>query len=119
MQTAPTLLNASIPGIGELVEQLVVELRCPSVMSAEAADSCARLLLIHVARHGRRTSKTLQPLKPDDLARLRDFVIAHLGERILVEDAALAKARLALCAATRQVLASGLALLGVSAPERM
>ena len=30
-----------------------------------------------------------------------------------------AKARLALCAATRQVLASGLALLGVGAPERM
>ncbi len=88
LATAPTLLNASIPGIGELVEQLVVELRCPSVMSAEAADSCARLLLIHVARHGRRTSKTLQPLKPDDLARLRDFVIAHLGERILVADLA-------------------------------
>ena len=28
-------------------------------------------------------------------------------------------ARLVLCAATRQVLANGLALLGVSAPERM
>ena len=28
-------------------------------------------------------------------------------------------ARLALCAATRQVLANGLGLLGVSAPERM
>jgi len=29
------------------------------------------------------------------------------------------QARLALCAATRQVLANGLGLLGVSAPERM
>jgi arginyl-tRNA synthetase len=28
-------------------------------------------------------------------------------------------ARLALCAATRQVLANGLAVLGISAPERM
>jgi len=36
------------------------------------------------------------------------------------EDATpLTHARLALCAATRQVLANGLGLLGVSAPERM
>ncbi len=48
-----------------------------------------------------------------------DFHSYYNGERILVEDATLAKARLALCAATRQVLASGLALLGVGAPERM
>jgi len=48
-----------------------------------------------------------------------DFHSYYNAERILVEDATLAKARLALCAATRQVLASGLALLGVSAPERM
>ena len=48
-----------------------------------------------------------------------DFHSYYNAERILVEDASLAKARLALCAATRQVLASGLALLGVSAPERM
>jgi arginyl-tRNA synthetase len=40
-------------------------------------------------------------------------------ERILVGDSSLAAARLALCAAVRQVLANGLALLGVSAPERM
>ncbi len=48
-----------------------------------------------------------------------DFHSYYNSERILVEDASLAKARLALCAATRQVLASGLALLGVGAPERM
>ena len=48
-----------------------------------------------------------------------DFHSYYNAERILVEDATLAKARLALCAATRQVLASGLALLGVGAPERM
>ena len=48
-----------------------------------------------------------------------DFHSYYNAERILVEDASLAKARLALCAATRQVLASGLALLGVGAPERM
>ncbi len=48
-----------------------------------------------------------------------DFHSYYNAERILVEDATLAKARLALCAATRHVLAGGLALLGVSAPERM
>ena len=48
-----------------------------------------------------------------------DFHSYYNAERILVENALLANARLALCAATRQVLASGLALLGVSAPERM
>ena len=48
-----------------------------------------------------------------------DFHSYYNAERILVEDASLAKARLALCAATRQVLASGLALLGVSALQRM
>ena len=48
-----------------------------------------------------------------------DFHSYYNAERILVEDAMLAKARLALCAATRHVLASGLALLGVGAPERM
>ena len=49
-------------------------------------------------------------------ARLHTY---YNAERFLVEDAALQKARLALVAATRQVLANGLAVLGVSAPERM
>jgi arginyl-tRNA synthetase len=39
--------------------------------------------------------------------------------RILVDDEALKQARLALALAVRQVLANGLALLGVSAPEKM
>jgi arginyl-tRNA synthetase len=38
---------------------------------------------------------------------------------VLVEDADLRNARLALLLATRQVLRNGLALLGVSAPEKM
>ena len=39
--------------------------------------------------------------------------------RVLVEGEAGGGARLALCAAVRQTLANGLALLGVSAPEKM
>jgi arginyl-tRNA synthetase len=41
------------------------------------------------------------------------------AERILVDDEALKLARLALVAATSQVLRNGLAMLGVSAPEKM
>jgi len=48
-----------------------------------------------------------------------EFHSYYNAERILVEDEALCAARLALCAATRQVLANGLSLLGVSAPEKM
>jgi arginyl-tRNA synthetase len=48
-----------------------------------------------------------------------EFHSYYNAERILVEDEALREARLALCAAARQTLANGLALLGVSAPEKM
>jgi arginyl-tRNA synthetase len=48
-----------------------------------------------------------------------EFHSYYNAERILVEDEALRTARLALCAAVRQTLASGLSLLGVSAPEKM
>ena len=47
------------------------------------------------------------------------FHTYYNAERFLVEDETLKHARLALVAATRQVLANGLAILGVSAPERM
>ncbi|MDH5265353.1 MAG: arginine--tRNA ligase, partial [Betaproteobacteria bacterium] len=53
----------------------------------------------------------------DELAaRLHTY---YNAERFLVEDEKLKVARLALVCATRQVLANGLAVLGVSAPERM
>jgi arginyl-tRNA synthetase len=43
----------------------------------------------------------------------------YVACQFLVEDAAMREARLVLIAATRQVLRSGLGLLGVSAPEKM
>ncbi|MBU4612509.1 arginine--tRNA ligase [Achromobacter sp. GG226] len=48
-----------------------------------------------------------------------DFHAYYNAERVLVDDAAVKLARLSLLSATRQVLANGLALLGVSAPQRM
>ena len=41
------------------------------------------------------------------------------AERILVDDVQVKTARLALVAATAQVIRNGLAVLGVSAPEKM
>ena len=61
---------------------------------------------------------------PHDVAfYLRDLAAAlhswYGAERFLVDDAALAAARIALLAATRQVFQSALAMLGVSAPQAM
>jgi arginyl-tRNA synthetase len=55
-------------------------------------------------------------LHDDVAARLHTY---YNAERFLVDDEPLKRARLALVSATRQVLANGLAVLGVSAPERM
>ena len=48
-----------------------------------------------------------------------EFHSYYNAERILLDNEAQRLARLALCAAVRQVLANGLSLLGVSAPEKM
>lgn len=48
-----------------------------------------------------------------------DFHAWYNAERVLVDDIALKHARLRLADTTRQVIANGLELLGVSAPERM
>ena len=48
-----------------------------------------------------------------------DFHAYYNAERVLVDDESTRNARLALLLATRQVLANGLGLLGVSAPQRM
>ena len=55
-------------------------------------------------------------LHDDVAARLHTY---YNAERFLVDDEGLRLARLALVAATRQVLANGLAVIGVAAPERM
>ncbi len=48
-----------------------------------------------------------------------DFHSYYNASRFLVEDEGVKLARLALISATAQVLRNGLALLGVSAPEKM
>lgn len=63
-------------------------------------------------------------LAPHDVAfYLRDIASAfhsyYAAEQFFVPDAALRRARMALLAATRQVLRNALAVIGVSAPEKM
>jgi arginyl-tRNA synthetase len=48
--------------------------------------------------------------------RFHQFYTVH---RVLVDDEELRARRLALCAATKTVLGSGLGLLGVNVPEKM
>ena len=48
-----------------------------------------------------------------------DFHAFYNAERVLVDDAELQSARMALLEAVRTVLRRGMALIGVSAPERL
>lgn len=81
-------------------------------------------LLLKLADYPEMLSRAAADLAPHDLAfYLRDLAGAfhswYAAERFLVDDLALARARMALLAATRQVLRNALQLLGVSAPEAM
>jgi arginyl-tRNA synthetase len=81
-------------------------------------------LMQRLAEFPERVAAAAAELAPHAVAfYLRDlaaeFHSYYNAERILVEDEQVRAARLALCAAVRQVLANGLALLGVSAPEKM
>ena len=81
-------------------------------------------LMLKLADYPEMLARAAAELAPHDLAfYLRDLSAAfhsyYAAERFLVDDEALARARMALLAATRQVLRNALQLLGVSAPESM
>ena len=84
----------------------------------------AQALLRLLARYPEVLSNAAADFAPHDVSfYLRELAAAYHSyydaERILVDDPLLKHARLALVAATAQVLHNGLALLGVSAPEKM
>jgi AraC family transcriptional regulator len=58
------------------------------MLTAEAVDSLSRLLLVRLARQLRDSGTASVPLTPKVLASLRDYIDAHLSERILVADLA-------------------------------
>ena len=81
-------------------------------------------LMLKLADYPAMLTRAAAELAPHDVAfYLRDLAAAfhhyYSAERFLVDDAALARARMALLSATAQVLRNALAVLGVSAPESM
>ncbi len=81
-------------------------------------------LMLRLAEFPAVLANAAAGLAPHDIAFfLRDVAGAfhsyYGAERFLVDDAELARARLALLVATRQVIRNALAVLGVGAPERM
>jgi arginyl-tRNA synthetase len=81
-------------------------------------------LLAKLAEYPDMLQRALEELGPHQVAfYLRDLAAElhsyYNAERVLVDDEATKMARLALMYATRQVLRNGLALIGVSAPQRM
>lgn len=82
-------------------------------------------LMLKLADYPEMLARAAADLAPHDVAfYLRDVAGAfhsyYAAERFLVDDnAALTRARLALLAATRQVLRNALTLLGVSQPDKM
>ncbi len=102
---------------GDLMTLANVDL---SALSTPAAQS----LMLILAKYPEMLSAAARDFAPHDVSfYLRDLAATYHSyydaERILVEDESVKKARLALVAATAQVIRNGLAVLGVSAPAKM
>jgi arginyl-tRNA synthetase len=97
------LLNADLTALDhEKAQALATKLaEYPELIAAAARDLAAHMI----------------PFYLRDLAA--SFHTYYNAERFLVDDLRLKTARVALAAATAQVLKNGLQLIGVSAPERM
>ena len=84
----------------------------------------AQALMLQLAKYPDMLTAAAEGEAPHDVTfYLRDLAASYHSyydaERILVDDEAVKRARLALVGATAQVLHNGLAVLGVSAPARM
>ncbi|MBF6987800.1 MULTISPECIES: arginine--tRNA ligase [unclassified Cupriavidus] len=95
-----------------------------SAVTGPEAGAQAQALARRLAEFPDMLSDAASELAPHAVAfYLRDlagdFHAFYNADRVLVDDEAVKRARLALLAATRQVLRNGLAVIGVSAPRRM
>jgi arginyl-tRNA synthetase len=84
----------------------------------------AHALMLALAKYPEMLTSAANDFAPHDVTfYLRDLASLYHSyydaERILVDDEAVKKARLALIAATAQVIQNGLKVLGVSAPQKM
>ncbi len=83
-----------------------------------------QVLMTMLARYPEIVSSAAKGYTPHSLAHYlmdlaRDFHTYYNAYQFIIEDQALSQARLTLVAAVRQVIANGLLILGVSAPEAM
>ena len=91
-----------------------------SALNTPAAQS----LMLSLAKYPDMLAAAARDFAPHDVSfYLRDLAATYHSyydaERILVDDDRVKKSRLALVAATAQVIRNGLAILGVSAPAKM
>ena len=98
--------------------------RLKSVDLSALKSPQAQALMLLLAKYPEMLTAAAHDEAPHDVTfYLRELAACYHSyydaERILVDDAAVKLARLALVAATAQVLHNGLAVLGVSAPQRM
>jgi arginyl-tRNA synthetase len=97
----------------------------PDQVSLAPLDSApAQALMMLLAKYPQMLAQACADMAPHDVTfYLRDLAACYHSyydaERILVEDKHIMQARVALVAATAQVLRNGLALLGVDAPQSM
>jgi arginyl-tRNA synthetase len=90
----------------------------------DLADASLRDLLINLSRWPDIVATAGSELEPHLVATYllelaQGFQSYYNDHQFLVDDAAVRDARLALALAVRQILANGLALLGIDAPEKM
>jgi arginyl-tRNA synthetase len=96
-----------------------------AAVNLSALDSPqAQALMLLLAKYPEMLSSAAEGFAPHDVTfYLRELAACYHSyydaERILVDDEVVKLARLALVAATAQVLRNGLAVLGVSAPQKM
>jgi len=91
---------------------------------AKLESPAAQALMLQLARYPEMLTAAAEDFAPHDVTfYLRDLASTYHSyydaERILVDDEAVKRSRLALVAATAQVLRNGLSMLGVGAPEKM
>ena len=99
-------------------------LRAPTVSLAPLSAPREAILLNTLSAYPEMLERAKAELGPHQVAFYLRELAGELhsyynAERVLVDDEGVKMARLALMAATRQVLRNGLALIGVSAPAKM
>ncbi len=109
---------------GKLSDTHTSENLNPAELSEALSEDIEKQLCVQIARFPELVLEAAEALEPHQITHyLRElagnFHSYYNSHKVLCEDSRVQDARLKLSLATRQVLANGLSLLGVSAPEHM